>query len=238
MGVMGSSFDREATMRNRNRINLRGIGVAVLIVALVLTGCTGKPTFTKSDSAKRPASVGQASDQAPETQPPEASADKAAEASASDVLSMGELRSMGWQVPTAKELRGTTWTAWNERENGLPTVSVLKLYGGEGAEYGDYDGEASLFWQYDGEEEPQEHYEGWWRLEELDGQTCLRLDLLCNAGALFQGDANPQRISELFPLLWDTQRENLALGKGVQNGTLLPFHSEQMEFACLMKSIE
>lgn len=226
MGVMGSGFDREATMRNRNRINLRGIGVAVLIAALVLTGCTRKPTFTKSDSAKQPASVGQAADQAPE-----ASVGKAAEASASDA------RPMDWQAPTAKALRGTTWTARNERENGLPAVSVLKLYGGEGAEYGDYDGEASLFWQYDGEAGSQEHYEGWWRLEELDGQTCLRLDLLCNGGALFQGDANPQRISDLFPPLWDPQQETLALCKGIQNGTLLPFHSEQLESAFLTKSV-
>lgn len=144
------------------------------------------------------------------------------------------MKLMGWQPPTAEELGGTTWNTWSYPEDDMRVVYVLELRGGEASEFGDYDGEASLVWFFDGEGTYQETYEGWWRIEEADGQSCLRLDLLLNGGALFQ--ENAKHISDLFPMLWDAEGENLALCKGVQSGTLLPFHNEQLELEVLTRS--
>lgn len=141
-------------------------------------------------------------------------------------------------APLAEELKDTMWSIQRSPESGgRSAVYFLDLYGSEDSECGDYEGEASFTWLYDGDEEYQETYEGWWRLEDVSGQVCLRLDLLCTGGVLFSGDENPKRISDLFPLQWEMWKENLALYKGIQKGTLLPFHREQWEYESLLKTV-
>lgn len=141
------------------------------------------------------------------------------------------------QETLMEDLKETTWNTWQYPEEGERTIYFLDLYGGERSDYGKYDGEACFAWLYDGDEEYQEYYEGWWSLEEVDGQVCLRLDICRIGGVMYQEGEEPQVISDQFPVLCDMEGLSLILHKGIQNGELLPFLNEQTDFEFMTKSV-
>lgn len=152
-------------------------------------------------------------------------------------IEFGDMTSMGWYTPDLEDLKETTWNTWQYSEEGERIIYFLDLYGGERSDYGEYDGETCLAWLYDGDEEYQEYYEGWWSLEEVDGQVCLRLDICRIGGMMYQDGEEPQVISNQFPVLCDMEGLSLILHKGIQNGELLPFLNEQTDFEFLTKSV-
>lgn len=141
-----------------------------------------------------------------------------------------------WKPPTIEELGKTMWTTWNYPQIDKRVNYFLNLHIGKKGDFGEYVGEASFSLKYDGNEEAIENYEGWWRLEKVEGKICLRLDLQCNGGTLYKGEGKSKRISDVFPILLDKKKENIALGKGVKNKTILPFQSDQLDIEFLVRT--
>lgn len=148
----------------------------------------------------------------------------------------GDTTPMGWYAPELEDLRETTWSTYQELDEGEITIYYLDLYGGEQADYGEYDGEACFAWQY-GDEECQEYYEGWWSLEEVEGQICLRLDICRIGGLMYRGGEEPKVISNQFPVLCDSEGLSMILHKGLKNGESLPFLNEQTDFEFLTQPV-
>lgn len=149
----------------------------------------------------------------------------------------GDTTPMGWYAPELEDLRETTWSTFQKSDEGERTIYYLDLYGGEQADYGEYDGEACFAWQYGDDEECQEYYEGWWSLEEAGGQVCLRLDICRIGGLMYREGETPKVISNQFPVLCDSKGLSMILHKGIQNGESLPFLNEQTDFEFLTQPV-
>lgn len=149
----------------------------------------------------------------------------------------GDMNPMGWYAPELEDLRETTWSTFQKSDEGEQTIYYLDLYGGEQADYGEYDGEACFAWQYGDDEECQEYYEGWWSLEEVEGQICLRLDICRIGGLMYREGETPKVISNQFPVLCDSEGLSMILHKGIQNGESLPFLNEQTDFEFLTQPV-
>lgn len=149
----------------------------------------------------------------------------------------GDTTPMGWYAPDLEDLRETVWSTYQDPDEGERTIYYLDLYGGEQADYGEYDGEACFAWRY-GDEECQEYYEGWWSLEEVEGQVCLCLDICRIGGLMYREGEEPKVISNQFPVLCDSEGLSMILHKGLQNGESLPFLNEQTDFEFLTQPVE
>lgn len=154
-----------------------------------------------------------------------------------EYTNFGDMTPMGWYAPDLEDLWETTWSTYQDLDEGERTIYYLDLYGGEQADYGEYDGEACFAWLYDNDEDCQEYYEGWWSLEEVDGQACLCLDICRIGGLMYREGEEPKVISNQFPVLCDTERLSMILHKGLRIGKSLPFLNEQTTFEFLTQSV-
>lgn len=152
-------------------------------------------------------------------------------------VDFGDTAPMGWYAPDLEDLRKTTWSTYRESDEEESIIYCLDLYGGEQADYGEYDGEACFTWQYGDDEECQEYYEGWWSLEEVDGQVCLRLDICRIGGLMYREGEEPKVISNQFPILYDREGMSMILHKGIKNGESLPFLNEKTGFEFLTQPV-
>lgn len=151
---------------------------------------------------------------------------------------LGDRNPMGWYAPDLEDLWETTWSTYQDLNEGERTIYYLDLYGGEQADYGEYDGEACFAWRYDDDEDCQEYYEGWWSLEEVDGQICLCLDICRIGGFMYREGEEPKVISNQFPALCDTEKLSMILHKGLRNGKSLPFLNEETTFEFLTQPVD
>lgn len=225
-------------MRDVSRRSIHGIRLAFLIVLIALTGCTKKQSAEENGSTRTDGSAVQDFSKKEEEELTETESPLTESQYETDASDLDEINPMGWYVPKPGDLKETTWTTYQDPEEGERTNYVLTLYGGEQAGYGEYDGEVCFAWLYEDEEEYQEYYEGWWSLKEVDEQVCLCLDICRMGGSRYHEGKEPKVISNQFPVLWNEGERSMILHRGLQAGRTLPFLEGETTFEFLTQETE
>lgn len=136
----------------------------------------------------------------------------------------------GWQAPYAEDLRQTSWNVEIYSGSEEMTEYSMELYGGDQPYHEACEGEATISCLREGDAEYWRLCEGWWYLEEVEGETCLCLSL-----TYLDGESN-QTVTEKLPLLLDPEGTCMVLFRDQTGEAALPFFEEKSDFTILTRA--